>query len=222
MNRAPSSTPANCPDPAELAVFFEGKLTDVQRPDIVAHVANCLECRNALGALGRMSASELPEVPSELRTIAAGHLSFRRWRSAAAVLAAAACVLFAVSIARQSPEQAGNSASTPGVAVPSDSPDDVRARTAGGAPQLMEPKGGATLSSSTRFEWTPVAGAVQYQLHVLTADGEVVFDATTAATSIEFGGAEDRQGPFYAWVAAQLTDGRRVQSAVVRLAGPAR
>lgn len=86
----------------------------------------------------------------------------------------------------------------------------------------MAPEVGAVLSSSTRFQWTPVAGAVQYQLHVLTGDGDVVFDATTAETAIDFAGAPERQGPFYAWVAAQLTDGRRVQSAVVRLAGPTR
>ena len=221
MDRAQPATRGACPDAAELSTFFEGRLTDAHRADVAAHLADCPECRAALGALGRLTTSELPMVPPALLEAAAGRPSRRRWRRAAAVMAAAACVLFAVSIARQSPEQPAGTVSTP-VAIPSEPPDDVRARTPGAAPQLMEPKAGATLSTPTRFEWTPVAGAVQYQLHVLTGDGEVVFDATTAATRIEVANAGERQGPFYAWVSAQLTDGRRVQSAVVRLAGPAR
>lgn len=201
--------------------MFEARLDDSTRADLVAHVADCEACRAALGALGRLTTSALPVVPPALLDAAAGRLSRQRWARVVAVVGAAACVLFAVSVARQSPEQR-DAVSTPGVANPSETPDDVRARTAGAAPQLVEPRVGATLSTPTRFEWTPVAGAVQYQLHVLTGDGDIVFDATTAATTIDFGGPDGRQGPFYAWVSAQLTDGRRVQSAVVRLAAASR
>jgi hypothetical protein len=214
-------TPVACPDPAELAAFFEGRLNDAHRADLVAHVANCEECRAVIGALGAMSVSEMPVVPAAMVEAAAGARQDRRWRPAAAVVAAAACVLVVVAISRQSPEQPGSSTATPGLAT-SSVPDDVRAKTQGVAPLLMEPKVGATLSTPTRFEWTPVDGAVQYQLHVLTGDGDIVFDATTQATGIDVDGAGERQGPFYAWVSAQLTDGRRVQSAVMRLAGQVR
>jgi hypothetical protein len=221
MNRARSSMPGACPDAAELSTFFEGRLADARRTDMVAHVADCGECRAALGALERLTASEPPVVSSALLDAAAGRPARARWGRVAAVMAAAACVLFAVSISRNSSEQPVPAVSTPG-AIPSEPPDDVRAKTPGTAPQLMAPKAGASLGTPTRFEWTPVAGAVQYQLHVLTGDGEVVFDATTTETGIEFLGVGERPGPFYAWISAQLTDGRRVQSAVVRLTGPAR
>lgn len=221
MDRAQPSARSACPDAAELSTFFEGRLTDAHRAHLVAHLADCPECRATLGALGRLTTSEPPVVPSALIEAAAGRPSRPHWRRAAAVMAAAACVLFAVSIARQSPEQPGTGISTPG-AIPSEPPDDVRAKAPGTAPQLMAPEVGATLGTPTRFEWTPVAGAVQYQLHVLTGDGDIVFDATTTETGIEYSGAAERPGPFYAWISAQLTDGRRVQSAVVRLAGPAR
>lgn len=217
MNRTPSA----CPDAAELAAFFDGKLEDPHSADLVAHAASCPECRAALGALGRLTTSEPPVVPAALLDAAAGRPSRPRWGRAAAVIAAAACLLFAVSISRNAPEQPGTAVSTP-AAIPSEPPDDVRAKAPGAAPQLMAPKVGATLGTPTRFEWTPVAGAVQYQLHVLTGEGDIVFDATTTDTGIEYSGAAERPGPFYAWISAQLTDGRRVQSAVVRLAGPAR
>ena len=219
MNRQ-SSSPVGCPNAAELSTFFEGTLDAAQRAGLVLHLADCEECRAVLGALGRLT-SELPVVPPGLLDAATDRPTRSRGGRVAAVVAAAACVLFAVSIARQAPEQSAIQSATP-AAAGSEQPDDVRARTAGAAPELREPKVGAMLSSATRFEWTPVAGAVQYQLHVLTGDGDVVFDATTAATTIEYGGREEQQGPFYAWVSAQLTDGRRVQSAVVRLAGPSR
>jgi hypothetical protein len=221
MDRAQPSTRSACPDAAELSAFFEGRLDESRRADVIAHLADCAECRAALGALGRLTTSGLPMVPAALLETAAGRPSRPRWTRAAAVIAAAACVLFAVSISRDAPEQPGTAVSTP-AAIASEPPDDVRAKAPGAAPQLMEPKVGATLSTPTRFEWTPVAGAVQYQLHVLTGDGEIVFDATTTETGIEYAGAGERAGPFYAWISAQLTDGRRVQSAVVRLAGTAR
>lgn len=221
MDRAQPSTRNACPDAAELAAFFEGRLDGSRRADVVAHLADCAECRAALGALGRLTTSELPMVPAALLDAAAGRPSRPRWGRAAAAMAAAACVLFAVSISRNAPEQPGTAVSTP-AAISPEPPDDVRAKAPGAAPQLMAPEVGATLGAPTRFEWTPVAGAVQYQLHVLTGDGDIVFDATTTDTGIEYSGAAERPGPFYAWISAQLTDGRRVQSAVVRLAGPAR
>lgn len=217
MNLAPS-----CPEAAELASFFEGRLSGGQRATVLAHLADCAECRTALGALGRLDASRLPAVPASLLDAAAGRRSRSPRRDVAVAVAAAACVLLAVSVARQAPEKPGDAISTPGVAIPSQPTDDVRAKSVSAVPQLMEPRAGAALSTPTRFEWTPVAGAVQYQLHVLTGDGDIVFDATTTETGIEYSGAAERPGPFYAWISAQLTDGRRVQSAVVRLAGPAR
>jgi hypothetical protein len=223
MVRAHPSQQGRCPDAAQLAAFFEGALDRSQRSEVVAHVARCRECRAALGALGQMSPSELPVIPRELLEAAAGRSSPHLWRGrAAAVLAAAASVLFAVAVTWQSPGGSGNDDSPPALATPSERPDDVRARAGAGTPQLMEPKVGATLSMSTRFEWTPVEGAVQYQLHVLTGTGDIVLDEATTATTLEMAHPGDRPGPYYAWVSALLTDGRRVQSPVVRLAGPAR
>jgi hypothetical protein len=217
-------TRSPCPDAAQLAAFFEGALDRSRRSDVVAHVARCRDCRAALGALGQMSPSELPVIPRELLEAAAGRSSPHLWRGrAAVVLAAAACVLFAVAVTRQSPEQPGNGSSPPALATPSARPDEVRAGAEVGTPHLTEPKVGGTLSASTRFEWTPVEGAVQYQLHVLTGTGDIVVDEATTATNLELAVADGTPaGPYYAWVSAQLTDGRRVQSAVVRLAGPAR
>ena len=67
MNR----TPGACPDAAELAAFFEGRLEDTQRASFAAHASSCPECRAALGALGRLTTSEPPLVPSALLDAAA-------------------------------------------------------------------------------------------------------------------------------------------------------
>jgi hypothetical protein len=85
---------------------------------------------------------------------------------------------------------------------------------------VLEPPAGATLGTdAVAFRWTAVVDAVQYRVQVLTDDGSVVWSASTAGTTIGF--KPDTPLPtgktYYAWVSAQLPEGRRLQSAPVRL-----
>ena len=211
-----------CPDAAHLAAFHDGTLDHAAFDAVVAHTADCLRCRDLIGALERMRTADLPLVPETLKRDAAGPSpTVRRWQWPAAA-AVAASLLVAVSLSRD--------ARTPGQEVPTTAQpqalpgaDDVRALGVGASPVLLVPESGQALGESpVTFRWTPVAGALQYRVQVLNGDGDIAWSATTSETSLEFGGKVESGRAYYTWVSAQMPDGRRVQSPVVRLTGPER
>jgi hypothetical protein len=209
-----------CPEPALIAGFLDATLSEVARGEVIAHMSTCARCREAIGAIDRMGRQRVPLVPPVLLQSATRAISGKNaWRWPAAVVAAAACLLLAVSVSR-TPRSLPGAA---GAVAPDPPVDDVRTTAAAAVPVLQVPASGATIGAAPLpFRWTPVAGAVQYRVQVLDAEGGIVWSATTGGTTLEFSGGVAGAGPYYAWVAAQLADGRRVQSAVVRLVGQTR
>jgi hypothetical protein len=55
---------------------------------------------------------------------------------------------------------------------------------AGVAPQLLLPTQGARVASPVTFSWTPVPGAIAYEVSAALGDGEPVFVGETAGTSL--------------------------------------
>jgi hypothetical protein len=216
----PDHASGPCPEPALIAGFLDATLSEGERGHVIAHMSTCARCREAVGAIDRMSRQKLPLVPPVLMQSAARGVSRRNaWRWPAAVGAAAACLLLAVSVSRApNPPKA-----QPGTTAPDPHVDDVRTTAAAAVPVLQAPPPGTTIGAApVAFRWTPVAGAVQYRVQVLDAEGGIVWSATTAGTTLEFSGTVAGAGPYFAGVAAQLADGRRVQSPVVRLVGQTR
>lgn len=216
-----------CPDAHMLAVLIEQGASLADRPGLVEHLAACEDCRQLVGALGRMNDAGLVPVPDELFATAvavtgAGRPALaRRWQMAAA----AACLIIGVGLWRGvvSPSNTDT-----GATAVSSSPPTVDAMRGTGPlepPRLLEPPADGTVGGAPIvFRWTPVDRAVQYRVQLLSADGDIVWSETTSETSLRFdralAGGTGLQ--YYAWVAAQMPEGRRLQSPVVRLAGPAR
>lgn len=92
-------TPTTCPDPERLAEFIDGVLDGVQRDEMVAHLADCGECREVLAAATTFHQAELATEQTsgdvvEFKRAATS----RRWiRLAASVLVAAVAGLFVIS-----------------------------------------------------------------------------------------------------------------------------
>lgn len=218
-----------CPDEHALAALLDrGASTDADRT-LVEHAAGCEDCRRLIGGLSRASDGALPPVPAVLLAqavklgTAGTSPAIRRWWQAAA---AAACVIAAVGLWRGSvPSPDADSSAAPAVSGAAASVDAVRGTGPTEPPRMLEPLANSTIGAApVVFRWTPVEGAVQYRVQLLTSDGEVVWSEMTAETSIRFeqplAGGAGRQ--YYAWVAAQLPDGRRLQSTIVRLTGQTR
>lgn len=215
-----------CPDPHVLAALLDrGASVDADRA-VIEHVASCAACRRLIGGLGRATDVALPQVSDALMAqamtlgapdTAAGGM---RWWQAAG---AAACVLVAVGLWRGTPWQQTDSPDGP-VAGASATVDEVRGAGPAEPPQMLEPRPDAVIGAvPVVFRWTPVEGALQYRVQLLTSGGDIVWTGTTAETSMRFEGpAAVSGGQYYAWVAAQLPDGRRLQSTIVRLIGQTR
>lgn len=215
-----------CPDPHVLAALLDrGASLDADRA-VIEHVASCAGCRRLIGGLGRASDVVLPQVPESLmaQAMARGGSDtavgrMRWWQT----VAAAACVLVAVGLWQGTRWQQADNPDRPlaGAAAPVDA---VRGTGPAEPPQMLEPLPDAAIAAvPVVFRWTPVEGALQYRVQLLTSGGDIVWTGTTAETSMRFeGAAAVSGGQYYAWVAAQLPDGRRLQSAIVPLTGQTR
>lgn len=218
-----------CPDAHEIGALVDESASLADRPGLMAHVAACDDCRQLVGALGRMSDAGLAPVPDDLfaKALAVGTagrsvLAARWWQ----VAAAAACVIVGVNLWRGvAPLSEKGPGAVPAVSNASAPVDMVRGTGPLEPPRLLEPPAdGAVGGVPVVFRWTAVDKAVQYRVQLLSADGDIVWSETTSETSLRFdrplaGGAGLQ---YYAWVAAQMPEGRRLQSPVVRLVGQPR
>ncbi len=217
---------SHCPDAHVLAALLDRGASKGADPTVVEHVAGCDDCRRLLGGLGRATDLALPQVPNALMaqaiTLGAQDTAVggMRWWQAAA---AAACVLVAVGVWQGTRWQQTDGPDRPpaGAAAPVDA---VRGTGSAQPPRMLEPLPDAAIGAvPVVFRWTAVEGALQYRVQVLTSGGDIVWTGTTAETSMRFEQPLTGAGrQYYAWVAAQLPDGRRLQSAIVRLTSQTR
>ncbi len=207
-----------CPDEREVAAFFDGTLAGRERERMEAHLARCVSCREQIALLARLSDAPLPEsVPDDWLTRARGLVqaprkrdSRRYWRWAV-VAAATACILFVAVVVTRRPVR--REVSTPsasgmrGIAAPSSSP------------RLISPTPGAILDGrDLEFRWTPVPGAVQYRVSVLTADGDIVWQQDSEGSSAKLpADVRLKAGQkYFVWIRASLRDGNSARSQAVR------
>jgi hypothetical protein len=194
-----------------------GELTDELRRSLLDHVVDCAECTRVYRALAELERGARrfdPGVPRPglARWARRGRLVWR-WGLGGAVAAAAAAVL-AVWIGVRPP--APEPAPSPPEALRSGS------AAAGPGPVLLAPLGAVT--APPELAWEPVAGAQRYRLELLDAEGEIVWTATTAGTSVPWPAAVPRRPGRYYWrVIAELERGGTVASALedFDVAGPA-
>jgi hypothetical protein len=84
---------------------------------------------------------------------------------------------------------------------------------------LLRPTAGAVLRRhDLEFQWPPVEGAASYEVQILTAAGDPVWQGETNTNhlrppdSIALKGGE----PYFAWVSANLATGKPLRSKAVR------
>ncbi len=230
-----------CPEEAQLAGFVEGRLDEALRRRVQEHVAGCNFCLGQVAALVRLSEAEPPaEVPAELlvrgRELAGSTKSSAlfawRWGAAAAALAG---VVIVASVSLRPPQSVeevrpqpavsspatGTGAQPPTAVLPaaSEPRSAVRngsAETAG--LQVQSPREGAALPrSALEFRWKPVPQAVFYEVTVVNAEGDRVWEgrAETASLRPPATLALASEEKYFISVRAHLPDGRTLKSPVV-------
>ena len=207
-----------CPDAHALSAYVEGKLDEPARAAMTRHLADCDRCLESVALAARLQGGDAPVVPPLLlaRARELGRGSVRsplvRWAPA---LASAAVILLAAFVYLQ-PRTAPSTGD--GVA-PAERPRDVRSgdEIAAG-PVITAPVEEGVLSGSpVRVEWSPVAGAVLYDIRIAAEDGALVWDgrAAAGATAIVAEAQLQTGHRYYVTVTAQGAGDRRVRSRAV-------
>lgn len=208
-----------CPDEAGLAGFVEGTLVEEEAAKIRRHVAGCDHCLAQVGLLARLEEVSPPEVPTGLLARVHGLAErpagpSRRWSVAAAVAAVLLLVLWVAPLGEVERRKG--------------EPDEVRF----GAellrpPEILAPSEGELVAASRlgglEVRWTPVPQAIYYELRLVTADGDRLWDGRSENGRLEIppglpvAAGED----LFVWVRAYLPEGKTLQSGIVgfRVAG---
>lgn len=228
----------HCLDEAQLAAYVDGLLDAATRESAERHLADCRHCRSQAAFLARgEESSENVEVPGDVLARAREMVTAQPrgmgggwvWRWGAVTAALAGLVLI-VTLQVQPPEvappiapapsapavKAPPAGTLPGAPSPAASPSGVRkAPREAVAPRLLYPLENLSLAPSpAEFRWQGVSSSVFYEVQVVSAEGDILWQGTTEGTAIKVPALPpgDKR---YVWVRAHLSSGKTVKSEVV-------
>ncbi len=199
LRRERAQLPAsNRPDPESIRAALDGELADAEREQVLEHALTSGAAADLAVLHAAHVASSVGLTSSRAATTRNRPSLARRWWPAAA---AALVMVVGLPIAIRQPD--------------SEAPTRFRAAVSAGAPQLVAPTTGTTLSAGQRFVWTTVAGTSSYTLELLDANGRTVTQASTKDTTLVLSSsvtAADRARTTGWWVTATAVDGRQQRS----------
>jgi hypothetical protein len=230
-----------CLDESEIAAYRDHRMDSREKGRVEAHLAECDFCLGQVVFLSRMGRAPVPEsVPGELISRAQKLVPSRtrtvfgwawRWEAVAATVAGLAVVVVLslrnpvreVPTVQPSPAVAPTtqapSPAAPGVpSQPAPLPAVRRARPQISAPALLSPRPNATLSGGpVEFRWEGVRNALYYEVQVVTADGDLVWESRTEgnATSLSSDVSLQTGQRYFVWVQAFLAEGKTTKSTAV-------
>jgi hypothetical protein len=227
-----------CLDEMEIAAYAEGRLDPRSRQRVEFHLAKCGFCLGQVGFLVRNQTESFPEeVPKSLVARARDFVDRRRnpplapawaWGSAAAALGGLA--IMAV-LSFQKPElviphapMPGPPSSTVRPATPVQKPSILSSPSVRGpskksnTPRILSPLEDATITrGKIEFRWRGVGESQLYEVHLVTAEGDLVWTGRTQGT--EIAPPPDVQlvpgRKYYVWVVALSPAGQGIKSPAV-------
>jgi len=239
MRSEPSSnTPARswrCPDDETLATYVDGAIREDRRARVELHLAKCERCRLIVADVVKLQREvELPIAPSEIArnpvrfAPAPSRRSHWLWVPAAAT-ASIALIAITISLLHEPQKLLLLSAPTPSApviakaepVVPRSTPVPEILRK----PQIPEvlpvirlPRPDSVVArEQLEFSWKPVSRSRDYAIRIVTSDGDLAWEGQTEASVLHFpSDAVLKDGTYFVWISAYLSDGRVVRSSPVR------
>lgn len=227
-----------CPSDGDIAAYADHRLIGRDRERIETHLADCDFCLSQVSFLAQMDSAQLPEdVPDSLLARAQGLQPSRervgmtwswRWGATAAAVASLAIVVMvslrnpvvqpppAQTLAKIAP--APQVPSKTGPEVPQPGTGETAIRQAAPkllAPVLISPRPNATLARGPiEFRWEGIQEALFYELKVVSAEGDLVWESRTEGTSATLPTSLSLQPgrKYFVWVQAVLAEGKTVRS----------
>lgn len=230
-----------CLDETQIAAYAGHQITGREKERTEAHLADCDFCLDQVALLVRMQNAKLPDsVPDSLlvraRKLARVNAKSEgsavwRWGKIAAATAAACLVLVTVISLRHprtvpivAPHQ--NPIARPALVpsqiaptIPNEQPPTVRgSKQSPLALTVVSPAAGSTVQANEiEFRWQSISGALDYEVNVLTPEGDQVWKQRTMGSSIQLAGDVKLEAghKYFFTVRAYLAQGKSVQSAPV-------
>lgn len=222
-----------CPDADILAGYVDGALDNAVSSQIGSHLADCTACRSLVGDVVTMQRLVPHSMPPGLKRRAmestVANRKVRHWVLIPATAAGIVCALI-VGFLLKGPRNEAGSISRPPVApvvakseplsVPGQHASDVVRNSvpSGRLPALLSPKNGAVIGPKELvLEWKLVPHARYYEIHVVTSEGEPVWEGESKQIITRL--PRDTtlsDGAYFVWVAAYLDDGRVQKSAPIK------
>jgi hypothetical protein len=172
----------DCAAPEALLAIVENTASESERLQTLRHVGSCRSCRAELDLLHSASAAATESVAAPV------------WRSPR-VLAAAVVLLFVGGVALWQTVRG----------VP-----DLPRTASSNAPRLLAPPEDVKATDPLTLVWSALPAARRYEVEILRATGEVVFEGSTADTVLVVPGNTLAAGEDYRWwVVAVLRAGTR-------------
>ena len=227
-----------CPDEHQLAAYVDQQLIGSERQRVETHLVKCDSCLQQVGFLIKQSGGANGPVPSSLvqrakalRTTPDAKL-FLDWRLAG-VAAGIGLIAIGLLVRRDlrtippehpiivastqqppAPVIPNNSSPAPDTAVRSVSPSDSE-------PIVLFPQPGAIVHASDfTIRWEPVPNSAAYEVHIVTADGDLVWRKRVHENSASPPQQALRPGSkYFVWVRAWLANGKTQQSQAIAFIG---
>ena len=224
----------NCPRDEAITAYLDGVADGQVKMRIESHLADCEYCRSLVADVVRLQRLDAAPLPLGLTqrafALAAGKQRWTRWiLLPTAAMAGTALVVIATLMLRSpqhlvvpspsSPAAPVIAKSEPAPTVGQTSPDIVRKLAPTGLlPTLISPKQDNVVTlEQLEFKWKPVPHSRYYEVHVVTFEGEPVWEGQSDRAVLKF--PVDlilKDGSYFVWILAHLEDGRVQKSAAVR------
>jgi hypothetical protein len=218
----------SCPDEETISAYIDRTLDDNRSKRVVSHLVDCTYCRELVATTVKLQRVEdLPEVPAGLmrRALAAGETQSRRWvwRWAPVSSAAAALVCAGLIVAVWRAPQELVIHKRPAPTAPAimkfegpkagEAPQSGRERKPSSyetEPTMITPQQGQLVSRShLKFRWNAVPNAAYYQVRLVTAEGDLVWEGSSGTREL---GVPDslvlNGGKYFVLVSAAMNNGR--------------
>jgi hypothetical protein len=223
-----------CPSSEQLAAYVDGAVSAVQRQSLEEHLSDCSYCLDLVAGAISETRHTAPATPNWLRQRAVdqgGRARSNNWRWAWAIAPVLTC-LVVVALLVKSPSKLkemappGGSNNSPATTSPQPStrmnnhPAEPT-RSAKGQTELLRlitPSKGTTLKPNQLwFEWTATPNASYYQIRIMTAEGQLVWEGRSDLAHVQVPSVPRiAPGDYFVWVSAYLNDGRELQSSPTR------
>ena len=231
----------NCPHDSQIAAYADHQLAGPAKDRVEAHLADCDFCRGQVGYLIRSANASLPEPPPDSLLQRAKKLGEERPRAEVRafwqwgkIAAATACLVVIGTIALRN-KSAGPTTSPANhpMVLPTQTPAQIappapveltpRPTERSGHKTLLEPAlvfptpGAIVPEGQIDFRWEPVAGALDYEVKLLTEEGDMVWTDISSASSLRLPADVKLEAGkrYFVQVRANLAEGKSAQSAPI-------